>query len=57
MTTIAVEYEVSKSVLTDIICYICNKKEHLVRNYSDKSKKAETKAVKSDHSDSENRLL
>ena len=58
MTTItAVAHEVTKSVLTDIICYICNKKEHLVRDCSDKSKKTETKAVESDHSDSENRLL
>ena len=55
MTDVA--HEVTKSVLTNIICYNCNKKGHLVRNCPDKSKKAETKAVKSDHSDSENRLL
>ena len=58
MTTItAVAHEVTKSVLTDIICYICNKKEHLMRDCSDKLKKTETKAIESDHSDSENELL
>ena len=57
MTMTDVAHEVTKSVLTNIICYNCNKKGHLVRNCPDKSKKAETKAVKSDHSDSENRLL
>ena len=57
MTTTAVAHKVIKSVLINIICYICNKKEHLVRDCSDKSKKTETKAVESDHSDSENELL
>ena len=57
MTTTALACEVTKSVLIDIICYICNKKKHLVRDCSDKLKKTETKAVESDHSDSENELL
>ena len=57
MTTTAVTHEVTKSVLINIICYICNKKGHLVRDCLNKSKKAEIKAIESDHSDSENELL
>ena len=56
-TTTAVTCEVTKSVLTDIICYICNKKEHLMRDCSDKLKKTEIKAVESDYSDLKNKLL
>ena len=56
-TTTTVAHKVTRSVLTDIICYICNKKEHLMRDCSDKLKKTEIKAVESDHSDSENELL
>ena len=44
-------------MLADIMCYTCNKKGHLVRDCPDKLKKAEAKAVDSDYSDSENRLL
>lgn len=44
-------------MLTDITYYTYNKKEHLVRDCLNKLKKAEIKAVKSDHSDSKNRLL
>ena len=44
-------------MLADIMCYTCNKKGHLVRNCPDKLKKAEVKAVNSNHSDLENELL
>ena len=57
MTTTAVTCEATKSVLIDIIGYICNKKEHLVKDCSNKLKKTETKAVKSDYSDLKNELL
>ena len=59
ITTTAVICEASRSVLADIICYTCNKKEHLARNYPEKSKKIEIKVIESDcsESDSENRLL
>ena len=60
MTTItAVTHKASRSVLADITCYSYNKKRHLVRDYSEKSKKIETKVIESDcsGSDLENRLL
>ena len=57
ITITAVAQEATKSMLVNIICYMCNKKRHLARDCSDKSKKVETKAVDSDHSDSENELL
>lgn len=44
-------------MLTNIICYTYNKKEHLMRDCLNKFKKAEIKAVKSDYSDSKNELL
>ena len=59
ITTTAVVCEASRSVLADITCYACNKKRHLARNCSEKSKKVETKVIESDcsGSDSENELL
>ena len=57
ITITAVAWEATKSMLADITCYVCNKKRHLVRDCSDKSKKVEAKAVDSDYSDSENKLL
>ena len=58
-TTTAVTCEASRPVLADITCYACNKKRHLARNYSEKSKEIEIKVIESDcsGSDSENRLL
>ena len=60
MTTItAVTHEALRSVLADITCYAYNKKRHLARNCSEKSKEIEIKVIESDYSgsDSENRLL
>ena len=57
ITITAVAWEATKSMLVNVMCYMCNKKRHLVRDCSDKSKKIEAKAVDSDHSDSENELL
>ena len=59
ITITAVTYEALRSVLADITCYTCNKKRHLARNCSEKSKKVKTKVIESDcsGSDSENRLL
>lgn len=44
-------------MLIDITYYTYNKKKHLMRDYSDKLKKVKIKAVKSNHSDSENELF
>ena len=59
ITTTAVTCEALRSMLAEITCYACNKKRHLARDYSEKSKKIETKVIESDcsGSDSENRLL
>ena len=59
ITTTAVAREAPRPVLADITCYACNKKRHLARNCSEKSKEIETKVIESDcsGSDSENRLL
>ena len=56
-TTTAVAREAPRPVLADITCYTCNKKGHLARDCPKKPKKAERKAIESDHSDSENGLL
>ena len=56
-TTTAIAREATKPMLADVMCYTYSKKGHLARDCPDKPKKAETKAVESDHSDSENGLL
>ena len=56
-STTAIARKAPRPVLADITCYTCNKKGHLARDCAEKPKKAETKAIESDHLDLENGLL
>ena len=57
ITTTAIAWEATKPMLANVTCYTYSKKGHLAQNCPEKTKKAEAKAIESDHSDSENRLL